>query len=703
MQRSFLSLAIAIGIGATAPLFGAAPTFQDLMSPDIFTKPQCGMVVRSVSRTGGTLRVITTGAEVTLREGRNEIAFRQRIGHRRQVALLHLPEPIQGMDVEQHNAARVMIRVRRPALRIRINGDSLFMIQPVAAATLTVESRILPAWHASYAANHLLADEFGAFGIYCSESHIDDHFDPYAAVVAKYSLPPKAVLWLAVCPPKPYDWNRSFKDIVVWHWSRTLGYPSDESLRSWRPYGNIVLLQSEVMLWKNWNLAFEPRLGRAEFARVRNTIHNLGMRFIVYTSPYYFLKGTPVEHYAFNSFRNFKGWPPGWGTGENMELFLREIRHVMHDLKPDGLYFDGQYKRNPAALYALARRSRAIVGEKGILEWHSTQALGSRLCYLPQADAYVDFILRGEGRQALYGNFDYLRFFVSGYNISNSIGVLCDNGRTGLTPEWIDDLLRANGRLHLLVGWLKRKEIMALWQHRYKPRLTPALREFVEKGLEKRQMEIGRKIAALRAERAALRRAPGATAAQPVFQLKFTRTPPGQPVVSPQNRNPFRIENGNLVVRGHANTYAYYRIPLHLKATGFQVKIRHASDGGMSWGPAAMLRWGNGRFLRLGTRSDATLQVDTAGAQLCDKPYDPQKWIWLRARWKKHLVIVESSLDGVRYEPLWIFEHGGAFTGPTTELLVGKVPFNGEAADYKIPGAVGRCEIGGVTVFGTQP
>ena len=138
------------------------------------------------------------------------------------------------------------------------------------------------------------------------------------------------------------------------------------------------------MLWKDWNLDFVPRSGAEAFSRVRETLHGLGMRFIVYTSPYYFLRGTPLEPVAFNSFDGFTNWPPGTPTGENMGLFLDAITRVMTEYKPDGLYFDGQYIENPAALYALARSAREIVGEAGILEWHSTHALGYEGCYLPR-------------------------------------------------------------------------------------------------------------------------------------------------------------------------------------------------------------------------------------------------------------------------------------------------------------------------------
>ena len=138
------------------------------------------------------------------------------------------------------------------------------------------------------------------------------------------------------------------------------------------------------MLWKDWNLAFERAgAGRVRRARDRPPARHASS----ITRALYFLRNTPLKH-AFNSFANFTNWPPGTPTGENIEQFMAEIERLLKTHRPDGLYFDGQYIENPAALYALARRTRALLGEDGILEWHSTQALGSELCFLPQADAY---------------------------------------------------------------------------------------------------------------------------------------------------------------------------------------------------------------------------------------------------------------------------------------------------------------------------
>jgi len=83
--------------------------------------------------------------------------------------------------------------------------------------------------------DHVLADEWGGFTLYCSDPQVSDGFNTAGRTVATYPLPTNAVLWVGVCPPKPYDWARSLRERVIYHWSRETGYPSDEVLRSWKP------------------------------------------------------------------------------------------------------------------------------------------------------------------------------------------------------------------------------------------------------------------------------------------------------------------------------------------------------------------------------------------------------------------------------------------------------------------------------------
>jgi len=693
-----LTLALTTHCHAASP---AAPTFQELMDPGVFPDAQRGMEVEYASHLeGGAYEVKTTGAvfAIDLRQG--SIGCHQTIGHKRALAVLKTGRPWRGAVLTHHGGGFARLTVERPRLTVRINGDSLCMVQAHEPLKVQVERKIDVAWNASYGANHLLADEWGGFGLYYSDRVADDGYDPYGETVATYEMPADGVLWLGVCPPKPYDWERSFTDNVVWHWSNQLGYPPDEALRSWQPLGNTVLLQSEVMLWKDWNLDFVPRLGPEEFARVRRTLHDLGMRFIVYTSPYYFLKGTPVESHAFSSFEGFTNWPPGDGSGCNMGLFMAAITRVMQEHRPDGLYFDGQYTGDPAALYALARSTRELLGEEGLLEWHSTGALGPGLCYLPQADAYVDFILRGEGRGNQYEDLDYLRFFVSGYNLNNCPGVLCNNGPEVPTPELTERLLSVNGRYHTIAGWAGRPDIMQVLNEQYRPRLNPGLRETVDRGCDERQALVREKIAGSRAEREALQRPP--KWGEPILSLDFDALPEAEQLISPQNPDPFSSLDGALHVRARAHTYAFLRAPVGRPVGGLTVRLRLGTDGGMSWGPAACLKWANGAVLRIGLRSDGKLQTDLLGQQLvggAHQTQEPGQWIWLRARWLERAGVFESSLDGKTWKREWTFELGGQLTGDVATLSVGKVPYNGEPQDYTDAGAEGECEVDEVKLY----
>lgn len=677
--------------------FAATPTFQALMDPAVFPEPQQGMVVERAEVTEGTLHVITTGAEFSLNAS-GEGTFRQRIGHERECAQIKIQGVASPPELTHAGPGLAFARYSAPKLDIRANGDSLFMFHAHEPVTLEITRGIDAIFSAACQGNCLLLDEWGGFGMYCSEPGFGDTLSPYEKTVARYTLPADAVLWIGVCPPKPYDWERSFKDHWVWHWSMQTGYPSDDDLTAWAREGNLVLLQSEVMLWKDWNLAFEPRLGEAEFNRVRETIHRLGMRFIVYTSPYYFLKETPLESKAMNNFDHFSetGFPPGWPEGNNIDLFIAEIEKVMKQYRPDGLYFDGQYMRNVPGLYELARRSRAVVGETGLLEWHSTVALGEGLCFLPQADAYVDFILRGEAQDKNYERFDYLRYFVSCYNTSNSIGVLCNNGPLP-TAELVARLVSANCRMHTIYGWLGDPALMEVVHKDYRARLTPAFREEFLKESDVRQTHAAALSEVRAAELRTLRTPP--EWGQPTFEARGESFLQWTPNISPQNTTPFAVQDGALAVTAKAHTCAYFSHPLAAAASGFEARMKQGSDMGMSWGIAVGLEWKNGSRLRTGLRSDGLLQVDLNGSQSLSGKHDTQQWIWVRARWGRQYAVVETSGDGKTYEIVRIFEHGGTLTGPVATVFAGKVPCDLGSRDHWEAGPEGTGYVDWMKVY----
>lgn len=187
---------------------------------------------------------------------------------------------------------------------------------------------------------------------------------------------------------------------------------------------------------------------------------------------------------------------------------------------------------------------------------------------------------------------------------------------------------------------------------------------------------------------------------KPVFHedLKTLMTHAKQ-VVSPKNDAPFAVVDGILCISAHAHTYAFLSLPLQRKVQGLVVKIRQGTDGGMSWGPGAALRFANGALVRAGTRFDKSLQADILGKQFVGSFDRPTDWVWLRIRWLKQRGVVEYSHDGKTFKQMWSFEHEGALNEQAAELFLGKVPYSGVVGDYSEIGDMGKCEIGSISMY----
>lgn len=678
-----------------------------LLTTHDFSTPQFGMVVERVQRSESRVVVRTTGAEFAFEPAAGTLTLRQRIGKARRVATVTFPRmALLGLRVDWHTDGAVVLSAHRGRLQMRINGDSLLMIRYAKTLELSYMLGFSPATIRQSAGNMLLLDEYGGMGSYLATGS-GPGCVPESDGRVRCHLEPGQILWMAVAPPREYPWEASLRDRVCWHWSMEMGYPADEQIERWSRSGNILLQQSEVMLWKDWSLRFIPRNGVDEFERVNRTCERVGMRNIVYTSPYYFLTGTGLEDKAMNSFDNFAvtGFSPGDGRGLNWPIFVQEITKVMREYKPDGLYFDGIYD-NVVRTYIVSRKAREIVGDGGLLEFHATGSPPGGGVYLPQIDTYFDFILRGEGVQAEYTNPDYLRYFVSTYNISNSIGVLCNNNDYPLDEGFVDSLLDRNIRLHYLLGGRRdpRTQAMRRW---YWPALDGRLKERVQRASARRQAEAPRVWEALQAAReggASLVEAYAADLTEPGLVAALRGAGSGEhelpggwrAYLSPRSEATLSADGGVLHVDAMAHTVAYLERELPAGVTAVECRMRAEGDCGMSWGPAILLRAG-GRLVRFGLRSDGKAQGDRPGSQLLFDGYPLGTWFWLRVRLSEGCVVLESSADGSAWRPVHV-EYAGALGG-TRSLVIGKVPYDGSRSEFTEPGGRGHCEIADVRAW----
>jgi hypothetical protein len=682
-----------------------------LLTTTDFMQAQFGMNLEVVN--GGPERVVlrTTGAGIAFTPGTDTIQIRQRLGQEREAAQVTFPAgTLAGLRVTRSGTGAALLANGAGTLELRVNADSLIMARSTAPLAVRCLLGFDPASVRRTGSDALLLDEWGAVGIYLATGSGRIDVSPDARTITT-ALAPRQVLWLSVGPPRPYDWDASFKDRVAWHWSMQTGYPPDADIKAWSAYGNILLQQSEVMLWKDWSLRFIPRNGLEEFQRVNRTCERYGMRNIVYTSPFYFLTGTGLESKAMNNFDNFatNGFSPGDDRGLNWPIFLSEITKVMRDYQPDGLYFDGIYG-NVVRTYLIARKAREVVGDRGLLEYHATGSPPGGGCYLPQIDTYFNFILRGEGSAERYTDPDYLRYFVSTYNISNAIGVLCNNNDFPLDEKFLNILLDNNIRLHYLLGGPQDPRTQAMTRY-YWPALNAALPARVGAAAGRRQTEF---VALRREVRQALETP--MTALRLIWQEGFTdpalsATLPvpapekGAEIALPGGWTAFlgagsgatlRSAGGVLTITARANTTAILERVLPPETVAVECRIRGDGECGASWGPALCLRAGDSRA-RIGARSDDRLQSDRPGDQTLFEGYPKATWYWVRLRLAGRFVLPEVSRDGrdwtcLSAEPL-------ALPAGPRRLLVGKVPYDGGRADYPQPGEVGTVQIADIKVY----
>jgi len=705
MALLMVALALQAVAAEGSPLPPVSPSIEYdanyLLTTHDFSTPQFGMAVERVRESDRGITVRTTGAEFAFEPAAGTLTLRQRIGKARRVATVTFPRTaLLGLKVDWRTDGAVRLSANRGRLEMRINGDSLLMMRSSRAFELAYTLGFSPGSIRQAAGNTLLLDEYGGIGSYLATGSGPGCVPEADGRVACH-LAPEQILWIAVAPPREYPWEASLRDRVCWHWSMATGYPTDEQIERWSRSGNILLQQSEVMLWKDWSLRFIPRNGVDEFERVNQTCERLGMRNIVYTSPYYFLTGTGLEDKAMNSFDNFAvtGFSPGDGRGLNWPIFVQEIAKVMREYKPDGLYFDGIYD-NVVRTYIVSRRAREIVGDGGLLEFHATGSPPGGGVYLPQIDTYYDYILRGEGVQAEYTNPDYLRYFVSTYNISNSIGVLCNNNDYPLDEGFVGSLLDRNIRLHYLLGGRRDPRTRAM-RESYWPALDGRLRARVERAAARRQAEasgIWEALQAARASGASLSEVYAGRWDEPGLAVALQGLPPGEHELpggwrayfSPRSDAGVSAEAGVLHIDAQAHTAAFLERELPADATAVQCRMRATGDCGMSWGPAILLRAGD-RVFRFGLRSDGKAQGDRRGSQLLFDGYPLGTWFWLRVRLAEGCVVLESSADGAAWRPVHV-EYVGPAEGARS-LAIGKVPYDGSRTEFTEPGGSGHCEI----------
>jgi hypothetical protein len=388
-----------------------------------------GMKIDKIAPDGDGTRVVTTGAEFVL-EKTGRIRCFQRIPRRREVAQIEIPPGAAPLRMEKQNSFACLFSGK--GICVTFQGDSLAIIRANEAVGLGIQGLFKPAYREEKQGNWLFIDGKGGFGAYPTgdtKTNVPD-FEKEPWTVA-YPMHKGQELWVSVFPPRPYNWKRAYDDLMSHEGNEPpYTYPSTELIQSTARYCKVMVVHS--WFWPGgdrepWKIpAFVPK-DRNQFDRVRDDLHRAGMKMVPYFSPYYY-------------------------SGKD---FFAEVRRALDEYKVDGLYFDG-VTMDFRTSYEIVRKTREMLGDERILFRHCTSdPLASARIYCPFIDTYCDYIYRGESGRANLELDHFLRWTLSGYNISNAVGYWVYTGSTGKpgyvrqapTREHIDAALRHEVRL----------------------------------------------------------------------------------------------------------------------------------------------------------------------------------------------------------------------------------------------------------------
>jgi hypothetical protein len=341
--------------------------------------------------------------------------------------------------------------------RFQVNGDSMLDILTILKLHIKCSIFFQPEYDAAYESNRILIDPVGGVGFYpcknLTASSDPDRTD--GGYVLNYEFNHVNRFLVSVFPPRQFNVKQSYDD-RIYHWG---GYrlPDDDMLRRIAETSTILVLHHDT-IWKgkytyhgrpvttvteiyadaSYSPYYYDFLDEARMIEVLKLSRELGLRVVPYMSPFYSMARD--------------------------DDFFERAEAILTKFGFDGLYFDG-IALDVIETYRIIKRARALIGD-GFLYYHCTgDPIGTR-AFCPFIDAYADCILRAEHIR----NFDetYLRYVISGRNISNTIGLACTSGYSDEFLEWLAaNVFRVGARMY----FYNDEHIEKLLTERYLPEL----------------------------------------------------------------------------------------------------------------------------------------------------------------------------------------------------------------------------------------
>lgn len=426
------------------------------------------MKIKKVNEAKDKISILTTGAEYVIdKSGKSStISCYQGLGKKRLVAIVDFNRSLPTLSVERTDDSMCVLHQNIGGdkgggayLRLQINGDSLLEIYSCVELALSFTGNFQADYNVQKNGHVLLIDETGGIGIYPYQglNHIEFTNCTQRKWKIRYGLNAYCQLFLSVFPSRPFNYVQAFEEKIVHHSTWPQIHPIDKMIEKANKYANILVLHDGIWrgkydragkLLENINDIYENSayccfdyvaVNEKELTRVVKKSHSLGMKVIPYMSPFYSM-----------------------AKGDD---FLFRVKHVLEKYGFDGVYYDG-ISMDILYSYQMIKKTRELLKDK-ILYVHLTSDPLSENIYCPFIDTYADYILRAEH----ITGFDdkYLRYVLSGYNISNTIGYICYyDYPLYFIKKIIAKALRVNARFSLGMPETEREKVL---QEYYFPKL----------------------------------------------------------------------------------------------------------------------------------------------------------------------------------------------------------------------------------------
>lgn len=378
-----------------------------------------GMRIEEARSGSRGILIRSTGASLAL-DNQGMLEMEQLIGSRRRLLSCQLPKHLMPLRIYKQTPFSVVLRGN--GLTLKVQGDSCIILTPQQSLRLRFDFHFSPCYSQEVKGNRLLLDNYGGcgfFGIPCRPTELSTTKSNESALSIHIGRWDE--LWLSICPPRERNMERYYES-VAHEGSSQEPYPSTEIIEGDGRHCKVFTIHeawaADEPEWaenppgasyprpRPWETDHPVPRDPGEFARVRDSAHRLGMKFIVYFSPYY----------------------------SNAPDLSYEMKRILSEFGVDGLYFDGWcgHREDFRPAYYMVRQARAILGERLLYLHSSTEPYGTCRVYPPFVYCYADYVLSGEaGRDGLERD-TFLRYSVSQHQISNSVGLWCHYGSMGL-------------------------------------------------------------------------------------------------------------------------------------------------------------------------------------------------------------------------------------------------------------------------------